>query len=75
MKLFKADAGAAAEIEHRFAGLEIEVFEGGSADPIKKAHGAIVIGSEAPVAVLDDVGVGGVHGGIIAGCLYKEKYS
>ena len=63
MKPFKADAGAAAEVEHRFAGLEIEVFEGGGADPIEEAHGVIVIGGEAAVAVLDDIGVGGVHVG------------
>ena len=37
MKPFKADAGATAEVEHRFAGLEIEVFEGSSADAVKEA--------------------------------------
>ena len=66
MKPFKADTGAASEVEHRFAGLEIKVFEGGLADALQPAHGAIVVGGEASIAVLDRVGVSGVHGGIIA---------
>ena len=39
------------------------MFEGGGADAVEEAHGAIVIGGEAAVAVLDRVGVSGVHGG------------
>ena len=73
MKPFKAYAGAASEVEHRFAGLEIEVFEGGGADPIEKAHGAIVISGEAAVTVLNDVGVGGVHVGDYSPTSTKEK--
>ena len=63
MKPLKADAGAAAEVKDRFAWLEVEVFEGGGSDAVEEAHGVIVIGGEAAVAVLNHLGIGGVHVG------------
>ena len=63
MKPFKADASATAEVKDRFAWLEIEVFEGGGANAVEEAHGVIVVGGEASVAVLNHLGVEGVHVG------------